>query len=106
MNEPQVWTLIGVFAASMVGMITVMTQLMMRTLSAKFDTVNERIDGLRTEMVLRFDSVEGRMDRLENRMDRLENRMDRLETRVERIEKRVDDIDRDVQAISKRVFPK
>lgn len=68
-----------------------MTRLMTGTLVAQFGQVNERIDGLRTEMGLRCDGVESRMDRLEGRMDRLETR--------------VDNIDRDVQAISKRVFP-
>lgn len=102
MNEPQVWTLIGVFAATMIGLVTVITQSFTRTLSAKFDAVNarfdamdskfdskfeivsERIDGLKAEMVLRFDHVDRRLDRLENR---------------------VDGLDADVQAISRRVFP-
>lgn len=61
-NEPQVWTLIGVFAAIMLGLITIITRNFTQTLSAnfevmstKFDAVNERIDGLGTEMRLRFE---------------------------------------------------
>ncbi|MBL5974631.1 MAG: hypothetical protein D3X82_12945 [Candidatus Leucobacter sulfamidivorax] len=91
MTEPQVWTALGVLAAALAGVITVTTQLMTRHMAALFS-------GLRTEMVLRFEHLEGHMDRFETRMDRFESRMDRLE-------KRVDGIDRDVQAISKRVFP-
>ncbi|MFV0432362.1 MAG: hypothetical protein ACK5LO_00020 [Leucobacter sp.] len=94
MTEPQIWTIIGVFAATLVAMVTIVMQ-----------SFHRSIDGLRTEMVLRFEHFGARFDGLEGRMDRLEGRMDRLEGRIDRIEKRVDDIDRDVQAISKRIFP-
>lgn len=98
MTEPQVWTLIGVFAATMVGVVTVMTQLMMRTMTSIGAELGTRIESLRTHMDIRFTALEGRMDRIEGRMDRIENRMDRIELRVE-------GLDRDVQALTRRVFP-
>ena len=44
MNEPQVWVLIGVFAASMFGMITVVSTLFIHVVKAE-------IGGLRTEVL-------------------------------------------------------
>lgn len=57
MNELQVWTLIGVFAASIVGMLTIgfgslrnemrsMRQELMTRMDSGFETVNSRIDHL------------------------------------------------------------
>jgi len=43
MNEPQVWTLIGVFAAGMFGMITVVSTMFVRV-------VRGEIGGLRAEI--------------------------------------------------------
>ncbi len=123
MNEPQVWTLIGMFGAMMVGLITIITQTFMRTMSAKFETVNERIDGFKTEMVLRFERVDERMDegfklvdrrfeqvdrqfeQVDRRLDKVDQRLDKLDTRVNRIEVRLDGLDRDVHAITKKAFP-
>lgn len=44
MNEPQVWVLIGVFAASMFGMITVVSTLFIHVVKAE-------IGGLRNEVL-------------------------------------------------------
>lgn len=44
MNEPQVWVLIGVFAASMFGMITVVSTLFVHVVKAE-------IGGLRKEVL-------------------------------------------------------
>ncbi|WP_447914191.1 hypothetical protein [Microbacterium phyllosphaerae] len=44
MNGPQVWVLIGVFAASMFGMITVVSTLFIHVVKAE-------IGGLRTEVL-------------------------------------------------------
>jgi hypothetical protein len=52
-TEPQVWTLIGVFAAILLGGFTLSTGLLTRVIrsgfeavGAKFDTVNARLDHL------------------------------------------------------------
>ncbi|WP_254359421.1 hypothetical protein [Microbacterium hominis] len=52
-TEPQVWTLIAVFAAGMFGMITVVSTMFVRVVRAeigrldtKFDLVNARLDNL------------------------------------------------------------
>ena len=44
MNDPQIWTLIGVFAAVMLGGMTLMTTLLGRTIRSEGDRVNARFD--------------------------------------------------------------
>lgn len=43
MNEPQIWVLIGVFAAAIFGMITIVSTLFVQVIKAE-------IGGLRTEI--------------------------------------------------------
>lgn len=76
MSEPQVWVLIGVFAASIFGMLTWQTMSFNRALRTS-------IDGVRDVMDVRFGSIEGRLDRLETK---------------------VDGLDRDVQSLTRHVF--
>jgi hypothetical protein len=76
MTEPQVWTLIGVFAAAIFGVITLMSTLFVRiirveigSVRSEMGSVRAEIGSLRSELTVRFDYL-----------------------------------DRDVQALSKRVF--
>lgn len=91
MNEPQVWVLIGVFAASMVGVIT----LVLRTMNVQFEAMHARIDALRGELKAGIDSV-----RTEVSAVRTE-----LQADIGSLRTQITHLDRDVQAISKRVFP-
>ncbi|MFL2000617.1 MULTISPECIES: hypothetical protein [unclassified Microbacterium] len=50
-TEPQVWTLIGVFAAMMFGMLTIVSTLFVRVLRVE-------IGSLRTEMTSRIDNLD------------------------------------------------
>lgn len=116
LNEPQVWTLMAVFTASLFAMF--------RMLSARFldvirADIRAEVSTLRTEMHDGFGRVEGRigglegrvdgiekrMGGLEQRMDGLEHRMDRLEDRFERVDAKLERLDRDVQAVVRQVFP-
>ena len=47
MTEPQVWTLIGVFAAAMFGMIGIVSTLFVQV-------VRSEINGLRTELTAKL----------------------------------------------------
>ena len=76
MNDPQIWTLIGVFAAVMLGGMTLMTSLLMRATTSAIDGVRGEMTGLRGEMNARFDAVETKIEHL----------------------------DRDVAALSRKVF--
>lgn len=76
MTEPQVWTLIGVFAAAVFGMITVVSTLFVRVIRSEIGGLRGEIGGLRGEMNARFEAIDRRFDYL----------------------------DRDVQALTKHVF--
>lgn len=80
MTEPQVWVLIGVFAASLFGMFTIVSTLFLRVIRAEIRSESGVVRGefaaLRGEVMGRFDGLE----------------------------QRVDDLDRDVQALVKHTF--
>lgn len=46
MSEPQVWVLIGVFAAAIFGMITVVSTLFVHVIKTEIRSVHSRIDSL------------------------------------------------------------
>lgn len=45
-TEPQVWTLIGVFAAAMFGMITIVSTLFIRVLRSELGRLESKLDNL------------------------------------------------------------
>ena len=74
MTEPQVWTLIGVFATVMLGDMTLMTTLLTRTISAKSDAADSRIETLRVEMNARFDTMDVKFSTLDREVATLAER--------------------------------
>lgn len=74
MTEPQVWTLIGVFATVMLGGMTLMTTLLTRTISAKSDAADSRIETLRVEMNARFDTMDVKFSTLDREVATLAER--------------------------------
>lgn len=80
MTEPQVWVLIGVFAACVFGMMSWQTISFNRNLRVSVEALDRSlsagIDGLREATKARFDAVEAKIDGL----------------------------DRDVQALTRHVF--
>jgi hypothetical protein len=46
MNEPQVWTLIGVFAAGLFGMLTLMSTMFVQVVRAEIRRLDQRFDTL------------------------------------------------------------
>lgn len=83
MNDPQVWTLIGVFATTVLGGMSVMTILLTRSMNSAIGRVHARIDGLRGEMRAGFRAVDARFEAMNVKIEHL---------------------DRDVQAIMRRQF--
>ncbi|KJQ55248.1 hypothetical protein [Microbacterium sp. SA39] len=80
MNEPQIWTLIGVFAAGMFGTITLMSTMFVRMMQNGFDSVRKEFKSefasvrtelrgeftnVRTEFRSEFQAVNGRIDHLD-----------------------------------------
>lgn len=106
LTEPQIWTLIGVFAAALVGMITFTTQVMWRAIAAQFASfraeMRAEFAALRTET-----SAELAASRAEFTASRAETSAELAEIRAEigSLRTEVRHLDRDVQAISRRVFP-
>jgi len=58
LNEPQVWTLIGVFAAGLFAMIALMSTMFVRIMRTE-------IGSLRSEMSGEFRGIHQRIDRLD-----------------------------------------
>lgn len=77
MTEPQVWTLIGVFASVFFAMFATMSGWFVRVLRAE-------VGGLRVEMSAKFERVDAQFGKVDVKLDHL---------------------DRDVQALARQVFP-
>lgn len=105
MTEPQVWTLLTLFAATPATMVG----LVLRVLTARMDRLEVRIDGVRDELGAR---IYGVRDELGARIDESNARIDgvhrELSARIEgaRVElgQRIDLLDRDVQKVIEKVF--
>lgn len=91
MNEPQVWTLIGVFASGLFGMLTLMSTMFVRIVRTEVGSIrgqlSSEIGGLRSEMHSEFKAVRTDIKRVEEVMS----------TRFAHLE-------RDVAVISRKVF--
>lgn len=83
MNEPQVWTVIGVLAATLVGTLTFVLGQFQRTMTIQFTS-------FRNEMAARFEAVDVRFQAIDVRFDSIDRRLDSL--------------DRDVDALTKHAF--
>lgn len=81
MNEPQVWTLIGVFAAVMFATVGSMSSLVTRVLRAELGMVNLKIDALDAKVDAKIDALDAKVGA------------------------KFDALDRDVQALARQVFP-
>ena len=76
LNEPQVWTLIGVFAAAMVGVLGLV-----------YASIRNLADGLRNEMT----SIRNEMASMRNEL-------------IARMDSRFDHLDRDVAFLMRKEF--
>ncbi len=120
MNEPQVWTVIGVLAAALFGGLTVITQLVLRTLQAEIGSVRTEIGSVRTDLRAEIGSlrtelrteIDSLRTELRTEIDsvRTELRSEVASVRVEIgalrdiTETRFESLDRDVQALTRHVF--
>jgi hypothetical protein len=111
MNEPQVWTLIGVFATVMLGGMTLMTTFISRAMASAVGGVEAKVEGvvatiggveakvgaLRGEMVARFEALDYRFEGIDSRFDAVHSRFDAVETKI-------DHLDRDVTFLMRRAW--
>ncbi|GAA1156863.1 hypothetical protein F6W69_03060 [Microbacterium oxydans] len=85
LDDPQVWTLIGVFAAVMLGGMTLMTTQLSRVIRAEIDrvegTLSAKIDRVEGTLSARIDGLHARLDRIEIKVDDLDRELTNLATR-------------------------
>ena len=109
MTEAQTWTTIGVLSAALIGMITVVTSVLMRTITVQigslrnemvggFDAAHNETSSLRNEMLGGFESVRSEF-RSEIGALRVE-----MNARFEVVDVRLESLDRDVQVVANKVF--
>ncbi|MFJ2370324.1 hypothetical protein [Microbacterium sp. NPDC087665] len=76
MNDAQIWAMIGAFTALMLGMLTVVSTLFIRVvrseigglrseMNGQIGGLRSEMNGLRGEMTARFDAVNTRIDGLD-----------------------------------------
>lgn len=98
MTEPQVWTLIGVFAAALFGMLTLMSTMFVRVIRTEIGGLRSEmrgeIGGLRGEMRGEIGGLRGEIIGLRAEMT----------ARFETVDRRFDYLERDVQAFTKRAL--
>jgi len=87
MTEPQVWTLIGVFAAIMLGGMTLMTTLLTKAIDGRLAALEGRFDG-------KFEAMDGRITGLRNEMN----------ARFDAMDVKVSALDKDVAALAERFW--
>lgn len=90
MNEPQVWTLIGVFGAALLGGFTLVTTHFGRVVRAEIGRLEgtltgkiEALDGKLSGQIEALDArLNGRIDTLDHRLDTLDKEVANLVTKV------------------------
>ncbi len=90
LTEPQVWTLIAVFATIMVGTQTLLIAGVRSQIGSLRTELKADIGGLRGEMNARFERVDAQFAAVDARFDALTSKVDHL--------------DRDVQLLMNREF--
>lgn len=74
-TEPQVWVLIGVFAAALFGVIGIVSGSFVRVLRSEIGRIDARLDGLRGELDAHLTSIERRLDGLDRDVSALTRRV-------------------------------
>lgn len=83
MTEPQVWTLIGVFAAGMFGTITLVSTIFLRSIQNEFASMRREFGSEFASVRTEFANVRGE---------------------IRAVHGRIDHLDRDVNAIYRHLF--
>jgi chaperonin cofactor prefoldin len=100
--EAQVWTTIGLLAASLFGALFYLGH-RIDGLGNRIDGLGNRIDGLGARLDGRIDGLQARIDGLQVRIDGLQVRIEGLQVRVDGLDSRIDGLDSRVDGLSSRV---
>ena len=105
LNEAQIWTVIGVLAATLISTVGVMAHFGTRLLQESIGRVLERIDARFEALDYRFETIDARFGGLEARLtERIDGLDARISARIDALDARIHVLDRDVQAIANRAF--
>ena len=114
LTEPQTWTTIGVLAAALLGTITLVSTMLMRTITAQigglrgeFGGLRGEISGLRGEMVSGFSSVRSELrSEIGGLRAEMNARFEAVDARFDTVNTKIEGLDRDVQLLMNREFGK
>ena len=81
LNEPQVWTLIGVFGTAMFGLVALVLTSIRGQFASMRSEITAEIRGIRTEMTSGFTVLGARIDSLSTRVDHLDRDVQNLMNR-------------------------
>ncbi len=98
MSDTQTWTIVGIFATTMLGMVSVTWGLLF-VIRNEITGLRGEVTGLRREATGEVTSLRTEMNQ---RFDTLQAALAGLGERVARLEVKVDTLDKDVAALAKR----
>jgi len=101
MTEPQVWTLIGVFAAIMLGSLTLSTGMIARVLRSEFGAVRTEIGSVRNEVGSVRNEIGSLRTEMRTEIGALRTEM---HVRFTATDEKIAHLDRDVTALTRRVW--
>ncbi len=108
MNEPQVWTLIGVFAAGLFGMLTLMSTMFARMLRTEIGSVRTEIASVRTDVGSEVGSIRSEVSSIRSEVSSIRTEVDGVRTEMRSgfaaMTQRIDRLDADINALMKRSF--
>lgn len=104
MNDPQIWTLIGVFAAVMAGGLTLLLRQNERIIASLRSELTARFDGLEGRMDARFERMDARFEAVDARFEAIDARFATMDVRLDSIERRLDDLDGEVAHLARRFW--
>lgn len=105
MNEPQVWTLIGVFGAALFGMLTLMSTMFVRTVQTEIRSVRTEIGSVRTEIGTEIASLRSEMGtEIASLRTEMSAELKSIRTEIGGLHGRIDRLDSDISGLMRHTF--
>lgn len=112
LNEPQIWTLIGVFAAFMLGSLTMVIRQNDRMITsvrselvAKFSSMDAKFSSMDAKSDARFEALDARLSGVDAKFEARFDAMDsKLDSRLGAIDGRLEDLDKEVANLATRFW--
>jgi hypothetical protein len=118
-SEAQIWTVIGVLAATMLSTFGLVAHFTTRLLQESIGRVLDQLDARFTALDHRFEGLDHRFEGLDHRFEAIDVKFEGLEARLtervnaldarlgvalDALDARISVVDRDVQAVANRAF--